>query len=178
MDGGAWWGYSPQGRKKSDMTERLHFPFSFLSPCSRKPGLRAALGTTFPRTYFIMRCIYSHSWRGPVPFFLIQYWTYLFLCYVPRNCLIFFLEEDDCAVPCLVDQSCPTLCDPMDCSLPGSSVHGDCPGKNTEVGCHALLQGIFPTQGLKPGLLPLQADSFPAELPGKPKKMIINQQIY
>ena len=124
MDGGAWWGYSPQGRKKSDMTERLHFPFSFLSPCSRKPGLWAALGTTFPRTYFIMRCIYSHSWRGPVPFFLIQYWTYLFLCYVPRNCLIFFLEEDDCAVPCLVDQSCPTLCDPMDCSLPGSSVHG------------------------------------------------------
>ena len=31
---------------------------------------------------------------------------------------------------------------------PGSSVHGDSPGKNTGVGCHALLQGIFPTQGL------------------------------
>ena len=30
--------------------------------------------------------------------------------------------------------------------LPGSSVHGDSPCKNTEVGCHALLQGIFPTQ--------------------------------
>ena len=42
-------------------------------------------------------------------------------------------------------QSCPTLCDPMDCSLPGSSVHGDSPGKNTGVGSHALLQGIFPT---------------------------------
>ena len=40
----------------------------------------------------------------------------------------------------------------MDCSLPGSSVHGDSPGKNTGVGCHALLQGIFPTQGLNPGL--------------------------
>ena len=38
-----------------------------------------------------------------------------------------------------------TLCDPMDCNWPGSSVHGDSPGKNTEVGCHALLQGIFPT---------------------------------
>ena len=47
----------------------------------------------------------------------------------------------------LVTQSCPTLCDPMDCSLPGSSVHGDSLGKNTGVGCHALLQGIFPTQG-------------------------------
>ena len=44
-------------------------------------------------------------------------------------------------------QSCPTLCDPMDCSPPGSSVHGDSPGKNTGVGCHALLQGIFLTQG-------------------------------
>ena len=31
----------------------------------------------------------------------------------------------------------------MDCSLPGSSVHGDSPGKNTGVGCHALLWGIF-----------------------------------
>ena len=40
----------------------------------------------------------------------------------------------------------------MDCSLPGSSVHGDSPSKNTGVGCHALLQGIFPTQGLNPGL--------------------------
>ena len=38
-------------------------------------------------------------------------------------------------------QLCPTFCDPMDCSPPGSSVHGDSPGKNTGVGCHALLQG-------------------------------------
>ena len=55
--------------------------------------------------------------------------------------------------PCMLCLgSCPTLCDPMDYSPPGSSVHGDSPGKNTEVGCHALLQGIFPTQGLNPGL--------------------------
>ena len=46
----------------------------------------------------------------------------------------------------LVAQSCLTLCNPMDCSPPGSSVHGDSPGKNIGVGCHALLQGIFPTQ--------------------------------
>ena len=55
---------------------------------------------------------------------------------------------------CEVTQSRQTLCDPMDCSLPGSSVHGDSPGKNTGVGCHALLQGISPTQGWNPGLLP------------------------
>ena len=52
---------------------------------------------------------------------------------------------------CLVTQSCPTLWDPMDCSPLGSSVHGDSPGKNTRVGFHALLQGIFTTQGLNPG---------------------------
>ena len=56
----------------------------------------------------------------------------------------------------------PTLCNPMDCSLPGSSVNGDSPGKNTEVGCHALLQGIFPIQRSNLWLLCLlhwQADS-------------------
>ena len=56
------------------------------------------------------------------------------------------------AVLCLVTQSCLTLCDPMVCSPPGSSVPGDSPDKNTRVGCHALLQGIFPTQDLNPGL--------------------------
>ena len=51
-----------------------------------------------------------------------------------------------------VAQSFLTLCDPIGVCLPGSSVHGDSPGKNTGVGCYALLQGIFPTQGLNPGL--------------------------
>ena len=41
---------------------------------------------------------------------------------------------------------------PMDWSLPGSSVHGDSPGRNTGASYHALLQGIFPTQGSNPGL--------------------------
>ena len=50
-------------------------------------------------------------------------------------------------------QLCPTLCDPMDCSLPDSSVRGDSPGQNTGVGCHVLLQGIVPTQRSNPGLL-------------------------
>ena len=50
-------------------------------------------------------------------------------------------------------QSRLTQCNPMDCNPPGSSVHGDSPGKNTGVGCLALLQGNFPTQGSNPGLL-------------------------
>ena len=69
-------------------------------------------------------------------------------------------------------QSCLTLCDPMDCSLPGSSVHGDSPGKNTGVGCHALLQGTPLTQGSNPSLLYLlywQTGSLPLAPPGKPR---------
>ena len=42
---------------------------------------------------------------------------------------------------------------PMDFSLPGSSILGVFPGKNTKVGCHALHQEIYLTQGLNPGLL-------------------------
>ena len=50
-------------------------------------------------------------------------------------------------------QSCLTLCNPMDCSLPGFFVHEDSPGKNTGVGCHFLLQEIFLIQRSKPHLL-------------------------
>ena len=56
-------------------------------------------------------------------------------------------------VAVLVTQSCLTLCNPLDCSPPGSSVHGDSPVKNTGAGCHSLLQRIFPSQGSNLGLL-------------------------
>ena len=56
-------------------------------------------------------------------------------------------------------QSCSTLCDPMNCGSPGSSVRGDSPGKNSGVGCHALLQGIFLIEPLSPESPALQADS-------------------
>ena len=66
---------------------------------------------------------------------------------------IFYILEIR-AVLYLVAQLCPILCDPHRMySPPVSSVHGDSPGKNTGVGCHALLQGIFSTQGWNPGLL-------------------------
>ena len=55
----------------------------------------------------------------------------------------------------------------MDCSLPGSSVHGVSPGKNTGLGCHALLQGIF-HPGIKPRFPTLQMDSLLPEPPKKP----------
>ena len=70
---------------------------------------------------------------------------------------------------------CPTLCNPMDRSLPVSWTvlsPWSSPGKNTGVGCHALLQGIFLTQGSNPRLkclLHWQEDSLALAPPGKPK---------
>ena len=67
-------------------------------------------------------------------------------------------------------QLCPTLCNPMDCSPPRFLCPWDSPGKNTEVGCHSLLQGIFPIQGSNTCLLHLlywQVGSLPLASPGK-----------
>ena len=66
----------------------------------------------------------------------------------------------------LCSLSCVRLCNPMDCSPPGSSVHGDSPGKSSGGGCHALLLGDLPNPGIKPRSPTFQADSLPL---GKPK---------
>ena len=90
----------------------------------------------------------------------------------PENCVKSGLSKSKEILPFIheveVTQSCLTLCNPMDCSLPGSSVHGNSPGKNPGVGC-SFLQGSFPTQGSNPGFphcwwilycLSLQGSSF------------------
>ena len=67
------------------------------------------------------------------------------------------------------------FCNSITCSPPISSVHGDSPGKNTGVGCHALLQGTFLTQGSSPRLLcllHLQTGSLPLVPPGKSQSMV------
>ena len=73
---------------------------------------------------------------------------------------------------CVCAQSCLTLCDPMDSgSWPGSCVHGIFQARILGVGCHFLLQGIFPTQGSNLCLLCLlhcQADSLPMSHLGSP----------
>ena len=63
---------------------------------------------------------------------------------------------------------CIQLCNPTDYSLSGSTVHGDSPGKNTKVGCHAHLQWICPTQGSNLGLLHCKW-ILQSQPPGKPK---------
>ena len=68
------------------------------------------------------------AWSGLVCVFKIHFVRHSMPCYV------LFLDT----------QSCPTVCDPMDCIFPGSSVHGISPGKNTGVGCHSFLWGSSP----------------------------------
>ena len=65
-------------------------------------------------------------------------------------------------------QLCPTLCHPMNCSPTRLLFPWDSPGKNTGMGCRALLQGIFPTKGLNAHLLCYQAGSLPLGPPEKP----------
>ena len=79
---------------------------------------------------------------------------------------------------CQVTPSCSTVCCPPYCSPPGSSVHGFL-GKNTGVGCHFFLQGIFMTQVSNPCLLSLlywQTVSLPLGPPGKPFSEVIAYQ--
>ena len=61
--------------------------------------------------------------------------------------------SEHCRHTCVLTQSCPAVCDPIDCSPPGSSVRGIFPAQRA--GCHFLLQRIFPTQELSPHLLSL-----------------------
>ena len=68
-------------------------------------------------------------------------------------------------------QLCPTLCNAMDCSTRGSSVCVDSPGNNTRVGCQALLQGIFPAQGLYPGLSHCRWILYHLSHQGSPRKL-------
>ena len=72
-------------------------------------------------------------------------------------------------------QCCPTLCHPMDCTLPDSSVHGTLQARTLKWVAMPSSRGTFPTQGSNPcllGLLHWQAGSFPLAPPGKPESIL------
>ena len=89
-------------------------------------------------------------------YMVIWYIIWYIIRYIINTLLKWIIKTllySETSLLCLVFQLCSTLCDPVDCSPPGFSVHGDSPDKNIRVGCHALLQGIFPTQESNAGLL-------------------------
>ena len=84
------------------------------------------------------------------------------------RCIIFLFQGSLTLCLCLVTQLCPTLCDRIDYSLPGSSIHGNSPDKMTAVGFHISIQlgrspGDLPNPGFEPRSPTLHVDSLPSE---------------
>ena len=79
-------------------------------------------------------------------------------------------RDNDCY---LVTKSCPTLLRLLGLSSTRPLCPWNFPGKNTGVGCHFLLQEIFPTQGLNPHLLHWQIDCSPVNHQGKDKGIVM-----
>ena len=90
------------------------------------------------------------SWQTKI---LVSNNQYCLLHIILDVCVCACTHMRVCMCACAHAQFCPTICNPMDCSM----LLGpwDSPGKNTGVGGHFLLQGIFPTQGWNPCLLSL-----------------------
>ena len=72
---------------------------------------------------------------------------------------------------------CLTLCDPMDCSLAGSSVHGILQAIVLEWIAISFSRGIFPTQGLNPGLPHRRQTLYRLSHQGSPKRFVRTMQI-
>ena len=134
---------------------RLHINMFLITGCEAAgPYVRVCLMLYETATLFS---------KGAVPFCLnhSQSNGFWLLCiatdtwYCPFFCLV-------------VAQSCPTLCDPMDYSPNRLLYPWDSPSKNTGVGCHFLLQGIFPTQGSNPRLLHCRQILYSLNLQGSP----------
>ena len=79
-------------------------------------------------------------------------------------------------IVCLVTQFCTTFCDPMDCSLPSSSVHVILQARILECGAICFSKGNFSTQELNPHLLHWHVDSLPLSHPGNPYNAILLSQ--
>ena len=109
------------------------------APCSYLPGITPLLSTFL---YGWLTCFGSQFITGVT---VTQYKVSFPYpsCYCSD---LFYFHYCTCCC-FLVVQLCPTRCNHIDCSPPGSPVHGDSPSKSTGVGFHALLQGIFPNQG-------------------------------
>ena len=107
--------------------------------------------------------MYTHIYTYMYTYIHINTHTYIYI-----HIYIQHIYKHKNNVLCLVAQSCLTLCDPMDCSLPDSSVHGDSPGKNTEWVTMPSFRDLS-NPGIEPRSPELQVDSLPSAPPPKKK---------
>ena len=117
-------------------------------------SLLKKLSGLYHMLYFAVLCLYATVW--PVSMLLTPYWKW------------------KCE---LVAQLCPTLCDLLDCGLPGSSVHGISQARILER-VAIPFSGDLPDPGIEPGSPALQADSLPSEPPGKPYYMYTDGYVW
>ena len=101
-------------------------------------------------TYICIECIYTYT---------VYVCIYIVYFHIFAICSI-------CIYCCLVAKSCLTLCDPMDCSLPGSSVHGIFQARILEWEVIPFSRGALP--GIKPIPPALEMDSLPLSYQGNP----------
>ena len=114
--------------------------------CFRQPFFFFFFFTAFPRISLTKSC-----YKAAHQFYVQEdnFYTCRGQFYIVVVILSVMPTYRHCVLSCLL---CPTLCDPWDCSPPGSSVHGILQAR-IRVGCHFLLPGIFLTQGLNQCLL-------------------------
>ena len=92
------------------------------------------------------------------------------LCPILSTTVLYFYCWD--LIVSEVAQPCPTLCDPMDCSLPGSSTHGIFQARMLEWVGISFSRGIFPTQGLNPCLLHYRQTLYHLSHQGSPTQIL------
>ena len=171
----AWYAYDPVSIKQSYPTAKITEPLSQrgrISPLSQRELISdVRFCSSHARSFYLylqqpfltLTSNSGHHSKSQFKSHLPSRFLMLHHFLLNLVILIYYLEkESDFA------QSCPTLCNPTDCSLLGSSIHPwDFPGKSTRVGCHFLLQGKFPTQGSYPGLQHYRQLLLPSKPPGK-----------
>ena len=173
-------GYSLWGCEDSDTTEWLHFHFSLSCTRGGNGNPLRVLAWTIPGTGAWWAAVYGVAqsrtqlmWLSSSSSEEVKRWGCREnWCLLPRShCSILEEELKSWIQPkdrwwCEVAQSCPTLCDPMDCSLPSSSILGFSRQVNWS-GLPFPSPGDLPNPGTEPGSPALQADALPSEPPGK-----------
>ena len=108
------------------------------------------------RAFFSLILEFGRTFLGSAYYIRLSEWIYIYIYNIYYE--IYYVSES-CSVV--------SLCNPTDCSPPGSSVHVIFWARITGLGSHSLLQGGLPHPGTEPWSPVLLADSFPSEPPGK-----------